>query len=76
MLGEGVRLGGAIRRQTRPKIGSVCACDLRGVLRRPSRTMPPNTAMRDGGVGGGAMLGATLDPLGRAMLLRVDSGIE
>jgi hypothetical protein len=31
---------------------------------------------RGGGVGRSAMLSATLDPLGRAMLLVVDSGIE
>jgi hypothetical protein len=36
MLGEGVPLSGPIRGQKRPRPASVCACDLRGVLRRPS----------------------------------------
>jgi hypothetical protein len=61
MVSEGAALSGANRSETVPRAGSVCACDLRGVLRRPSgrcrriRRGPQaearRAAMRGGGVG-------------------------
>ena len=67
--------------------GSVCACDLRAVLRPPFGTMPPNTPRAAGRGAAGAdarrrhwlKCYARRDsgpPLGRGMLLRIDSGIE